>query len=87
MPLAPGTDTVSVLAEEDDLELSGTMVRQGFEQMQGRRFTRWSGSGNVGTVRIGFPGNGDLPRWVLPALIVVLVLPMIWATRKALARA
>jgi hypothetical protein len=86
VPLATGTDTVSVLAEEDDLELSGSMMRQGFEEMQGRRFTRWSGSGDVGTVHIGFPDSGDLPGWVLPALIVVLVLPLIWATRKALRR-
>jgi hypothetical protein len=86
VPVSLDTDTISVLAEEDDLQLSASMVRQGFEEMQGRRFTRWSGSGSIGNVRIGFPGRGNLPTWVLPVLIMVLVLPLLWATRRALSR-
>ena len=85
VPIA-STDTISVLAEEDDLELTGGLVRQGFEEMQGRRFTRWTGSGSVTSVRIGFPGQDDLPRWVLPLLIAVIALPLLWGTRKALSR-
>lgn len=86
LPLDATTDTISVLAEEDDLDLSSGMVRQGFEEMQGRRFTRWSGSGNIGSLRVGFSGNAALPRWLLPLLIAVVALPLLWATRRALAR-
>lgn len=86
VPLSADIDTISVLAEEDDLDLSSGMARQGFEEMQGRRFTRWSGSGSVASIRIGFPGQGDLPRWILPVLIAVVVMPLLWATSKALSR-
>jgi hypothetical protein len=86
VPLSANTDTISVLAEEDELELSEGMVRQGYEEMQGRRFTRWSGSGTLGTLRVGFTDTGDLPRWVLPLLLAVFALPLLWATRKMLSR-
>lgn len=86
IPLGEGVDTVSVLAEEDDLNLSDGMVRQGFEEMQGRRFTRWSGAGSVAAIHIEFDTGGALPRWLLPFLIAVVALPLVWATRKALAK-
>jgi hypothetical protein len=86
VPLGTDTDTISVLAEEDGLALPDAMARQGFEEMQGRRFARWSGSGNIGTLRIAFPNERELPGWVLPLLIAVLAVPLLWATRRAVAR-
>ena len=86
LPLDTGTDTLTILAEEGDLDLSSGMVHQGFEEMQGRRFTRWSGAGSLGHVRVGFGGSRSLPGWLLPLLIAVLALPLIWGTRKALSR-
>ncbi len=85
VPLAD-TDTISVLAEEGDLELSAGLVHQGFEEMQGRRFTRWSGSGKIGTIRIGFPDHDELPGWLLPLLRALMLLALLWGTLTAVSR-
>ncbi len=86
LPLAAGTDTVSILGEEGNLRLGSGFSVQGTETVAGRTFTRWSGSGGVGSVEIVFPGDGSLPGWVLPALVVLVGLPLVWATARALRR-
>jgi hypothetical protein len=80
------TDTISVLAEEADLDLPAAMVPQGSEEMQGRRFTRWSGGGAMTALRIDFPERGVAPGWLLPALVLLVAIPLAWASRRAFAR-
>lgn len=83
--LRPPVDTLSILAEESDLDIGGGLTRQGTESMAGREFARWSGGGGR-DVTIAFRDARGLPGWILPALIAAFVLPIFWATRRMLAR-
>lgn len=86
IPFANVTDTVSILAEESNLELPEGFVLQGRETVSGRTFTRWSGSGVLEMVEVEFPGDGSLPDWVLPALVVLVALPLVWVTWRVVAK-
>ncbi len=85
VPMDPEADTVSVLAEEPNLELGPGLALRGTEMVAGRSFTRWSGSGTT-DIAVGLPGNRAMPGWLLPALIVALGLPLLWVTRLAFTR-
>ncbi len=84
LPLVPAPDTLTVLAEEGDLRLPGSMQGAGTEAMVGSEFTRWSGHPEAGTLVIGMPGATHTPRWLLPALIALLAIPLVLMTRRAL---
>lgn len=83
LPLLPEPDTLSILAEEPGLDVPAPLVATGTEEMAGRSFTRWSGRA-AGSIRVGLAGRSGIPRWVLPALVVLLVVPLVLATRRAL---
>jgi hypothetical protein len=83
LPLEPPPDTLSVLAEEAGLDMPTTLVAQGTEQVAGRSFSRWSGRPD-GTIRIGLQGTADAPGWLLPGLLVVVAVPLLLVTRRAL---
>lgn len=83
LPLDPSPDTLSVLAEEPGLEMPAALRQVGTEPMAGRTFTRWSGRMD-GTLRVGLESGGATPGWVLPVLVVLLAIPLIHVTRRAL---
>jgi hypothetical protein len=85
VPLAPVADTITVLAEEQSLEVSEGLTRQGSETVSGRAFARWSG-GPLAALSLRFPGSRGTPGWLLPVLVAALVGPLLWITGRAIRR-
>jgi hypothetical protein len=85
VPLEPAADTITVLAEEQALEVSAGLVRQGSETVAGRAFARWTG-GALGSLALRFPGSRGTPAWLLPGLIAAVALPLAWITARAIRR-
>jgi 5-hydroxyisourate hydrolase-like protein (transthyretin family) len=86
IPFTDLVDTVSILAEESNITVPDRFVLQGMETVSGRSFSRWSGAGILEVVEIEFPGDGSLPDWILPALVLLIALPLAWVTWRAVAR-
>lgn len=86
LPLDAATDTITVLGEEASLRVTPGFAAQGTEELGGRSFTRWAASGaGLAAVRVAFPGRGELPGWVLPAMIVAVASALGWAWWRAVA--
>lgn len=84
LPLQPPPDTLSILAEEQGMQVPTSLSSAGTEQMVGGQFTRWSGRPGTGTLRIGMPGARNTPRWLLPLLVALVAIPLLLVTRRAL---
>ncbi len=84
LPLQPPSDTLSILAEESTLAMPAGMTRQGTEAMNGRRFARWAGRPAASRLEIRLPGGWRAPTWLLPVLVVLLAVPLLLVTRRAL---
>ncbi len=84
LPLVPPSDTLSILAEESTLVMPAGMVRQGTEEMNGRRFARWAGRPAAALLEIRLPGGWRAPSWLLPVLVLLLAVPLLLVTRRAL---
>lgn len=73
-PIEDSIGSLNVLTEEGGARVSGPGLRPGAaEQLDGRDFLRWGGTGVRGSmisVRLG--GGAAAPGWILPALIVLL---------------
>ncbi len=85
LPMLPHPDTLSVLTEEESVDVGPALVRVADEEVQGRRFLRYVGGASVDTALVlGFDRGAGMPGWLLPALVVVLGLVLVLATRRAL---
>jgi hypothetical protein len=80
--------TVNVLAEEQDVVVSGgTLALADSQVLQGRSFRRWTGAvPSGGTLRVALPGQARVPKWLLPSLVAALVLVLGGASWHLLAR-
>jgi hypothetical protein len=67
---------VNLLAEEKGVRMSGaTLAYAGSQTIQGRSFRRWTGTVPAGTtIRAVFPGARRAARWILAALVALVVL-------------
>lgn len=73
IPMDQAITTLTLMAEEDALEAGAYLSRSGTEELEGRRFVRWSGTvPAAGTaLELTLPGRDAAPSWMLPALIAV----------------
>jgi hypothetical protein len=73
---AEPVSSVNVLAEENDVEVSGGSLALADSQvLQGRSFRRWTGAVPAGgTLRVALPGRARAPEWLLPSLVAAVVL-------------
>jgi hypothetical protein len=80
--------TINVLAEENDVAVSGgSMARADSQVLQGRSFRRWTGAVPAGgTLRVTLPGRARVPEWLLPSLVAAVVLVLGGSGRHFLAR-
>jgi hypothetical protein len=67
---------INVLAEENDLRVSGGTVALADSQvLQGRSFRRWTGAVPAGgTLRVALPGRARVAEWLLPSLVAMVFL-------------
>ena len=70
---------VNVLAEEENARVSsGSLTFAGSQIIEGRSFRRWSGRVPAGgSLRVAFPAARRASRWVLTALLAVVVLGLV----------
>lgn len=76
IPMDQAVEALTLMAEEEALGVGAFLARSGEEELEGRRFVRWSGavpSGGAPLV-LTLPGRDAAPSWTLPALIGLLVL-------------
>ena len=70
-PIEDSIGSLNVLTEEGGAKVEGKGLAPGTaEELDGRAFTRWSGTmgpGSMVTIRLG--GGGALPGWLLPVLL------------------
>jgi hypothetical protein len=80
--------SVNVMAEEETAIVSGGSLAFADSQViQGRPFRRWTGRVPAGaTVRVLLPRPGRAPRWLLAALVGIIVLVLSGAGWYALGR-
>jgi len=85
---AEPVSTVNVLAEENDVVVSGGSLALADSQvLQGRSFRRWTGAVPAGgTLRVALPARARVPEWLLPSLVAALVLVLGGAGWHFLAR-
>ncbi len=70
VPLDQPIEALSLLAEEDALTLTGPLTRTDVQEMEGRRFVRWTGTSATPAVLVlTLPGGGGAPPWLLAALV------------------
>lgn len=85
VPLEPMPDTMTVLAEEDELRVSEGMSRLDVQELEGRRFVRWAGSPTTcPELELMLPGAGQAPGWVLVTLVAALAAAMVAALVRVL---
>jgi len=82
----PFRDSVptNILTQEDSVRIQGgTMAAADSQMIEGERFHRWAGvfkAGEVARISLGRgSGGGQLPGWVLPALVAVVGLGLLLA--------
>lgn len=78
LPFEDSVASVNVLMEERDARVAGgTLVLADSQLIQGRAFTRWTGTVPAkGTLRVTLPGIRRTPPWVLVLLVGALVLAL-----------
>jgi hypothetical protein len=78
VPFGERASNVNILAEENGVQVSGGSLAVADSQtVQGRSFRRWTGDVPTrGVVRVVLPGGRRPPRWLLAALVGVVVLAL-----------
>jgi hypothetical protein len=72
VPMVPGVDTLTVLAEESDLRATPAFTRIDVQEVEGREFTRWATGRSQGQIELSLPGRTEAPRWLLAAMVITL---------------
>lgn len=88
LPFTEPVSSVNVLAEENDVVVSGGSLALADSQvLQGRSFRRWAGAVPAGGVlRVVLPGRSRVPEGLLPSLVGAVVLVLVGAGWYFLAR-
>jgi hypothetical protein len=81
-------DSVEVLMEEPGASAEAEGFRRSAERAGGEPLAGWTGRAEAGALLVlRFPGGpATVPRWLLPAFVVLLGLGLAYATVRALAR-
>jgi hypothetical protein len=81
LPFTEPVSSVNLLAEENDVAVSGGSLALADSQMlQGRSFRRWTGAVPAGgALRVALPGRSRVPKGLLPALVGAVVLVLVGA--------
>jgi len=76
IPMDQAIDALTLMAEEEGLMANRYLARSGAEELEGRRFVRWSGAvPSAGAeLELTLPGRDAAPSWTLPALIGLFAL-------------
>jgi hypothetical protein len=76
LPFVEPVSGVNVLAEEEHVRVSGgTLTLADSQTIQGRSFLRWTGAvPAAATVRIVFPSSRLASKWILAALVALVVI-------------
>jgi hypothetical protein len=78
VPYGEAAPLANILLEEDDAEVVGVLARADTASVDGRRYTRWSGSVAAGgSLELRFGGAGRLPGWVMEAVAGAFALALI----------
>ena len=85
IPMDQAITTLTLMAEEDALEADAYLTRSGVEELEGRRFARWTGMVPAGgaALELTLPGRNAAPSWTLPALIGLFALLLGGAALRA----
>jgi hypothetical protein len=88
LPFTEPVSSVNVLAEENDVVVSGGSLALADSQvLQGRSFRRWTGAVPAGgTLRVALPGRSRVPSGLLPSLVGAVVVVLVGAGWYFLAR-
>ena len=88
LPFTEPVSSVNVLAEENDVVVSGGSLALADSQvLQGRSFRRWTGAVPAGgALRVALPGRSRVPEGLLPSLVGAVVLVLLGAGWYFLAR-
>ncbi|MEP7227999.1 MAG: hypothetical protein ABI785_11600 [Gemmatimonadales bacterium] len=88
LPFTEPVSSVNVLAEENDVVVSGgTLALADSQVLQGRSFRHWTGAVPAGgALRVALPGQRRVPEGLLPSLVGAVVLVLIGAGWYFLAR-
>lgn len=88
LPFTEPVSSVNVLAEENDVVVSGGSLALADSQvLQGRSFRRWTGAVPAGgALRVALPGRSRVPEGLLPSLVGPVVLVLLGAGWYFLAR-
>jgi hypothetical protein len=76
IPMDQPIAALTLMAEEEALEADPYLSRSGLEELEGRRFVRWTGAVPAGgaALALTLPGRNAAPTWTLPALIALFAL-------------
>jgi hypothetical protein len=76
IPMDQAITTLTLMAEEEALEAGGYVRRTGAEELEGRRFVRWTGAVPAAgaPLELALPGRDAAPSWMLPALIALFAM-------------
>jgi len=78
IPYGEATPLANILLEETDVEVVGALARADTSSVDGRHYTRWSGSiAADGSVELRFGGAGRLPAWVVEAVAGAFAIALI----------
>ncbi len=89
IPMDQAITSLTLMAEEEALEVDRYLTRSGVEELEGRRFVRWAGAVPAAgdALELTLPGRDTAPSWTLPALIGIFALLLgVAAWRVALPR-
>ena len=88
LPFTEPVSSVNLLAEENDVVVSGGSLALADSQvLQGRSFRRWAGAVPAGgALRVALPGRRRVPEGLLPSLVGGVVLVLVGAGWYFIAR-
>ncbi|HEX5387561.1 MAG TPA: hypothetical protein VFW66_12710 [Gemmatimonadales bacterium] len=88
LPMRQPAELVNVLLEERKAQVTTpSLAVADSELIQSRTYYRWTGSLTAGdTLRVGLPGSGAVPSWLLPALVAAVGLAFVVAAVRLLPR-